>query len=113
MKFYTGCISDFEALCRLTDLYLNINSIKQDVGYWLYSAGRNANDWQNQFDNGFMSIDYDVPDNLKEFSSREELNKMIEEFDLGSHNTSMALWDFSNEINIGDIVISKKGRSKY
>ena len=24
-----------------------------------------------------------------------------------------ALWDFSNEINIGDIIIAKKGRSKY
>lgn len=102
-------INSLLPLCKEID----INSAIQDVGFWLYSAGRNANDWQNQFDNGFMSIDYDVPDNLKEFSSREELNKMIEEFDLGSHNTSMALWDFSNEINIGDIVISKKGRSKY
>ena len=92
---------------------LNLNSVIQDVGFWLYSAGRNAKDWKNQFDNGFMSIDYDAPDNLKEYSSKEELDKMVEEYDLGSYNTSMALWQFANEINIGDVIISKQGRSKY
>ena len=92
---------------------LNLNSVIQDVGFWLYSAGRNAKDWKIQFDNGFMSIDYDAPDNLKEYSSKEELDKMVEEYDLGSYNTSMALWQFANEINIGDVIISKQGRSKY
>ena len=102
-------INSFLPLCA----NLNIDSIKEDVGYWLYSAGSKANDWSNQFDNSFMSIDYDAPDNLKEFSSREELDKMVEEFDIGSYNTSMALWQFANEINIGDVIISKQGRSKY
>jgi hypothetical protein len=92
---------------------VNINSVIQDVGFWLYSAGKNAKDWNNQFDNGFMSIDYDAPDDLNEFSSREELNKMVEEYDLGSYNTSIALWQFAKEINIGDVIISKKGRKSY
>ena len=49
---------------------LNINRVTQDVGYWL--AGSNASDWQNQFDNGFMNIDYDF-DNLNDFKNKEDL----------------------------------------
>ena len=94
---------------------LNINQIKQDVGYWLYSAGRNASDWQNQYDFGFMSIDYDFPDNLGEFKNKEELTDSRADYgyEEGNMNTIKALWDFSKEINKGDIIISKKGRSKY
>jgi 5-methylcytosine-specific restriction enzyme B len=94
---------------------LNINSVTQDVGYWLYSAGSSAKDWQNQFENGFMSIDYDFPDNLIEFKNKEDLINSREDYgyEEGSMNTIRALWDFSKEINIGDIIISKKGRSKY
>lgn len=94
---------------------LNINRVKQDVGFWLYSAGRNASDWQNQFDNGFMSIDYDFPDDLSDFKNKEDLIDSRDDygFEEGNMNTIRALWDFSKEINIGDIIISKKGRSKY
>lgn len=86
-----------------------------DVGYWLYSAGSNASLWDVQFENGFMSIDYDFPDNLKEFKTKSELEESRDEYGYedGNMNTIRALWDFSNEINIGDIVISKQGRSKY
>ena len=94
---------------------LNINNLEQDVGYWLYSPGSNASDWDNQFDNEFMSIDYDFPDNLNDFQNKEDLinSKDDYSFNEGSMNTIKALWDFSKEINIGDIIISKKGRSKY
>lgn len=94
---------------------LNINLVKQDVGYWLYSAGRNASDWQNQFNNGFMSIDYDFPDDLSDFKNKEDLIDSGDDYgyEEGNMNTIRALWDFSKEINVGDIIISKKGRSKY
>ncbi len=92
---------------------VNLETPKDGAGYWLYSPGRNGSDWQNQYENGFMGIDYDCPDDLRSFSSREDLDKMIDENDLGSYNTSMALWQFANEINKGDVIVSKQGRSKY
>ena len=94
---------------------LNINRVTQDVGYWLYSAGSNASDWQNQFDNGFMNIDYDFPDNLNDFKNKEDLIDSRDDYGYqeGNMNTIRALWDFSKDLNIGDIIISKKGRSKY
>ena len=84
----------------------------ENKGYWLYAPGEQAKDWNNQFENGFMSIDYDYPNDLKEIQTKEELDDLVDEFDLGSYNTSMALWQFANEINIGDIIISKQGRTK-
>ena len=38
---------------------------------------------------------------------------MVGENDLGSYNTANALWEFANEINIGDVIICKQGRKKY
>ena len=99
----------------LLPLCKNLNNLIQDVGYWLYSAGQNASDWNNQFSNGFMSINYDFPDNLSDFENKEDLINSKDDyaFSEGSMNTIKALWDFSTEINVGDIIISKKGRSKY
>lgn len=94
---------------------LNIRQVTEEVGYWLYSAGANAKDWDNQFKNGFMSINYNFPDDLNEFNSKDDLIDSSEDYgyEEGNMNTIRALWDFSNDINIGDVVISKKGRGKY
>jgi len=108
-----------EEIIKLINSLLPIyNRVKLDVvetenkGYWIYAPGEQAKDWNNQFENGFMSIDYDYPDDLKEIKTKEELDDLVDEYDLGSYNTSMALWQFSNEINIGDVIISKQGRTK-
>ncbi len=94
---------------------LNIRQVTEEVGYWLYSAGANAKDWDNQFKNGFMSINYNFPDDLNDFNSKDDLIDSSEDYgyEEGNMNTIRALWDFSNDINIGDVVISKKGRGKY
>ena len=108
-------------IIELTNSLLPIyNRVKLDdvetenKGYWLYAPGENAKDWNNQFKNGFMSIDYDIPDNLRMFKSKQDLIDAEGDyrFEKGDMNTIRALWDFSNEINIGDIVFSKKGRGK-
>ena len=107
-----------EVLNDLLPVYEKItieDKLSESKGYWLYAPGTNANDWENQFSNGFMSIDYDFPDDLTSFKTKEDLDEVSEEYGIeeGSMNTMRALWDFSNEINIGDIIIAKKGRSKY
>lgn len=92
------------------------NSIESsiDKGYWLYSSGTEKKDWLNDFTKGIMSIDYDFPENLDKFNTREELDSSKEEFNIeeGAMNTIRALWDFSKEINIGDVIIAKQGRSR-
>ena len=51
--------------------------------------GTNANDWENQFSNGFMSIDYDFPDDLTSFKTKEDLDEASEEY--GIEEGSMTL----------------------
>lgn len=104
-------------LNSLLPIYLNHSSFSktEDVGYWLYSAGSNAKNWDKQFKEGYMSIDYNFPDDLNDFKEKQELINSGDDygFEEGNMNTIKALWDFSKEINKGDVVISKKGRSKY
>jgi len=92
------------------------NSIESsiDKGYWLYSSGTEEKDWLSDFTKGIMSIDYDFPENLDKFNTREELDSSKEEYNIeeGAMNTIRALWDFSKEINIGDVIIAKQGRSR-
>ncbi|MBL30976.1 MAG: hypothetical protein CMC81_07050 [Flavobacteriaceae bacterium] len=108
-----------EEITNVIDSLINVMSMDlfddkyESKGYWLYAAGRNAADWKNQYDNGFMSIGFDINDDLGKIKTKEELEELVENTTDGSYNTSKALWDFSKEIDIGDVIISKKGRSKY
>ena len=63
------------------------------MGYWLYSAGANAKDWDNQFKNGFMSIDYNFPDDLNDFNSDDLIDSSEDYgYEEGNMNTIRALW---------------------
>lgn len=107
-----------EIISVINNLFPLFNRIKiedlnnENKAFWLFSPGSNAKEWDKFYESGVMCIDYDIPDDLSEVKTREELNDLVEEYDLGSMNTSLALWQFTNEINIGDIIIVKKGRSK-
>lgn len=87
----------------------------ENVGYWLYSPGKGAENWEDEFSRGIMSIDYGFPDDLNDFNSKSDLEDVRTEYgyEEGSMNTIRALWDFSHEINVGDVIIAKQGRSRY
>lgn len=86
-----------------------------NVGYWLYSPGEGAKNWKEEYNNGYMTVDFEFPDDLSDFQNKSDLEDVRTEYgyEEGSMNTIRALWDFSHAINVGDIVIAKKGRSKY
>ena len=88
---------------------------RDSIGYWLYSPGEGARNWDEEFANGYMTIDFGFPDDLIEFQTKSDLEDVRTEYgyEEGSMNTIRALWDFSHAINVGDIVIAKKGRGKY
>ena len=86
----------------------------ENVGYWLYSPGKGARTGR-EFSKGIMSIDYGFPDDLSDFG-KSDLEDVRTEYgyEEGSmKNTFRALWDFSHEINVGDVIIAKQGRSRY
>lgn len=102
------------SLLPLVDVPTETKSL-DNKGYWLYSPGEGARNWNEEFANGYMTIDFGFPDDLGEFQNKSDLEDVRTEYgyEEGSMNTIRALWDFSHAINVGDVVIAKKGRSKY
>jgi len=81
--------------------------------YWLYSPGVGAEKWEEFYQAGIMSVDWESPiGDLSAYQTREEIRKKLQEhygLDRSYKNDSLALWQFANVIQPGDIVYAKKG----
>ncbi len=81
--------------------------------YWMYSPGENSKYWSEFYKEGIIAIGWDNLGDLKKFKKKSEITKELKERndDNTSHkNDSLALWQFSNEISVGDVIYVKKGR---
>jgi hypothetical protein len=84
--------------------------------YWLYAPGENASMWDEFLQNGVMGLGWDELGNLNDYSSKEEIANRLQELsdsDSSKANDATANFDFKESINIGDVIIAKKGRSAY
>jgi 5-methylcytosine-specific restriction protein B len=79
--------------------------------YWLYSPGSQASEWQEFSSEGIMALGWDVGD-LARFPDRESIRQALDVDETGASmkNDVLALWQFQNEIEPGDIIYAKKGR---
>ena len=90
---------------------------KEEIGkrhYWLYAPGEQARLWDEFYNDGIMGIGWDVLGDLSGFSSKSNVKEMMKQKydDSKSYkNDGLALWQFANDISIGDIIIVKKGYS--
>lgn len=80
--------------------------------YWLYSPGAQASEWEEFSTNGIMAIGWDELDNLASYPSREAIRQALDVEESGGsmRNAVLAVWQFQNEIAVGDIVFAKRGR---
>ncbi len=79
---------------------------------WVIGAGRGARLWGDFREHGIAAIEYDELGDLGEYDSREALHNALIENGRGQRSShSRATWEFVHEMRIGDILISKKGRS--
>ena len=87
----------------------------KEAKYWLYSPGEQAFMWEEFYDEGIMAIGWDELKDLENYTDRKSiLEALIENYGGGEdqRNNVSAIDDFcygENKINIGDIVIVKKG----
>ena len=72
--------------------------------YWLMSLGRNAEKWDECYDEGIACIGWDQRGDLEQYEDREQLQ-------LG-RNDSLACWQFSRDMKPGDVVFAKQGTSR-
>ncbi|MBR5503442.1 MAG: AAA family ATPase [Methanobrevibacter sp.] len=88
----------------------------RSIHYWIYSPGSSADMWDEFYDKGIMAIHYttEIGDLIK-YSNKEDLREELQEIyqDDSPHvNVANALWQFANDIEIGDIIFAKKGMNE-
>ena len=108
---------DFPLLLAQDIVYQNMNKENEDTTkhYWLYSPGEQAVKWEEFYNEGIMAIGWDKLGDLENYTDRKSILKaLIDNYGGGEDqpNNVSAIDDFcngENKINIGDIVIAKKG----
>jgi len=100
--------------------YLKLKELIQltkntDKKYWLLSPGRGARMWVEFYKRGEIGLGWDLIGDLSKFADMEEVRKALQDAyggDGNKMNDTVANWEFGNDMNIGDIVIIKSGRTK-
>ncbi len=80
--------------------------------YWIYAAGPNASKWAECYNEGIMVIGWDDLGDLEQYSAKKEVKEEMQSRygdEKTYMNDSLAVWQFTNEMQIGDIVYVKKG----
>ena len=97
-------------------VYQNMNKENEDTKrYWLYSPGEQAVKWEEFYNEDIMAIGWDKLGDLKNYADRKSILKaLMDNYGGGEDqpNNVSAIDDFyngENKINIGDIVIVKRG----
>lgn len=93
----------------------SIDSNVEEINYWTYSPGENAYLWEEFFKEDIMGIGWDDIPNIKKFTSKEEIKEYMRNlYDSKKtyRNDGLCMWQFANELKVGDIVFAKKGMKK-
>lgn len=84
----------------------------KEMNYWTYSPGKKVSKWEEFYDLGIMGIGWDELSDLKMFHSKEEMKDALRKAhgsELSYKNDAHCLWQFANEIQVGDIIFAKRG----
>ena len=83
--------------------------------HWLYAPGEKARKWEECKANNMLLLGWDPIGDFTQYTSVEEINTVLKEkYGSGTSymNDQLAIWQFVNEMNIGDIVYAKNGVNK-
>ena len=82
--------------------------------YWLYAPGEGAKFWDEFYKNGTLAIGWNKITDLRNFNNKDDIKKELQRvYEFKSpFMVSLALWQFANEMNVGDVVFVKNGVKK-
>jgi hypothetical protein len=116
-RYLTNDVINIERYNSILDNQLSNGTNKQHMSkkYWLYAPGGNAYKWDEFYDLGIMALGWDELEDIRKYNSREEIKEALVSAYGGEgskKNDVSANYDFVNTVNIGDIIIAKKGRGE-
>ena len=83
--------------------------------YWVYAPGEGASMWNEFYENGIMAIGWPQLGNLSVYANKGEITQRMKELyggDSSYKNSVLAVWQFVNEIKVGDVIFAKRGRTE-
>lgn len=89
---------------------------KNQIDYWLIAPGEKALYWNDFLNNGIAAIGWDFLGDLSNYNTKEDiLEKLNEHYGdkVTRKNNAHACWEFTHVLKPGDIIIAKKGKTKY
>lgn len=92
-----------------------VDDSKDKVRFWVIGLGEQSVYWDECYKEGIAAIGWDVLGDLSNYSDRQSMVVALQE---GLNTTrsckhdSLATWQFSHEIKVGDIIYVKKGQQK-
>ena len=96
------------------------NSLNKKKGvdrkYWLYAPGENANKWDEFRNEGIMALGWDELGDLNHYDGKKEIAerlRQLENTESSKKNDASANYDIFKTIEIGDVIIVKKGVKEY
>ena len=90
---------------------LNENIDNTNPRVWIYAPGEQASLWEECQQQSMMRLGWDELGDFSQFDSRQAvIAKMKEIYDADNNsNDTLAVWQFLNDMQIGDIVYAKRG----
>lgn len=80
--------------------------------YWLYAPGEGADMWDDFRKRGVMGLGWHELGDLSAYDSKEAMRaKLLKAYgdNTSQGNSALAVWQFSHEIEPGDVVFAKRG----
>jgi hypothetical protein len=82
---------------------------------WVIAPGEHMRMWDEFYDNDIVGIGWDFLGDLTDFETKKDVEQAIQaqsQSEQRPSNDAKTCWDFAHEIQVGDIMIAKSGRSK-
>lgn len=78
--------------------------------YWLISPGRGSSRWEEFSSKSIVAVGWDKLGDFAAYKNRDEVHGALDDSERRRTNDVRAVWEFQNEMTIGDIIFAKSGR---
>ena len=87
-----------------------------EIRFWMYAPGEGASQWDSFYREGVIGLGWDMLGDLTQYKTQNEIEKALQELKNTQErkwNDARANYEFCRVMKPGDIVIAKKGKTKY